>query len=92
MLDPIHKSLNGKNHWQFGTGRNSTLSWKMFGCTVVDAEYFSGHYVDIRHMVVEGLSHWIIGLMSRERLTFHMLVETLCNFLMVVWKTIYASL
>lgn len=61
MLDPIPDILNGYTHWQYGIGKHASAPRKFFGSTSLKTYTNSGLEVNIRHLVLNGLSQWIVG-------------------------------
>lgn len=60
-LEDLPNTLRGKTHWQYGQGEHSSLSRKMLGSVILNLKTDSGTIVNIRHVVIEGSSQWVIG-------------------------------
>ena len=60
-INPIPSSLQGHTHWQYGTGRHSSAARRILGSIVLNALTDTGTTVNIRHLVLDGSSQWVIG-------------------------------
>lgn len=60
-LDKIPSCLNGTTHWQYGSGMHASAKRPIIGSFMINARTDNGNIVKIRHLVLQGLSQWVIG-------------------------------
>ena len=61
QFDSIPDSLDGHTHWQYGIGQHSSAPRRILGSVLLSAQADSGRKVNIRHLVLDGSSQWVIG-------------------------------
>lgn len=61
VYEPIPASVASCPLWQYGSGTHSSKARKIVGSVVLCATSDQGSPVEIRHLVIEGSSQWIIG-------------------------------
>ena len=61
ILDPVPDCVSDRPYWQYGTGAHSSERKQIIGSVVISINSNHGNKVDIRHVVIEGSSTWIIG-------------------------------
>ena len=60
-LDPIPDAVADRPYWQYGIGDHSSQSKKIIGSVMFKARTHQGGFVQIRHLVIEGSSQWVVG-------------------------------
>lgn len=60
-LDPIPESLTRYTRFQYGSGEHSNKSRKILGSIILTATSNRGIKLNIRHIIIEGFSQWVIG-------------------------------
>lgn len=60
-LDPVPKTLNGYTQWQYGTGTHASAARDILGSVMISGHSDNGRCVEIRHLVLDGSSQWVIG-------------------------------
>eukprot|EP00171_Calliarthron_tuberculosum_P022021 IDg22021t1 len=60
-LDAIPESVADRPYWQYGTGSHSSELRKIIGSLVLNAISDQGDSVEVRHLVIDGSSQWVIG-------------------------------
>ena len=60
-LEPVPDTLEGHSHWQYGTGEHASPTRRILGSEVSTVKSDSGRSVEIRHLILQGSSHWVIG-------------------------------
>ena len=60
-LDPLPAAIADSTHWQYGSGAHSSESRRMLGSIIISAKLNDGTDINIRHIVIEGSSQWVIG-------------------------------
>lgn len=60
-LDELPSSLHGHTHWQYGQGAHSSPEQKMLGSIVLSVQVDNRTIINIRHVVIDGPSQWVIG-------------------------------
>ncbi len=60
-MDPIPSCLEGYSHFQYGTGNHSSKARKIIGSVILTVKSDNSNYINIRHIVIEGSSQWVVG-------------------------------
>ena len=60
-IEPLPISIADRKHLQYGTRSHASDSRKMFGPVMLTANLADGTTVNVRHVVIEGSSQWVIG-------------------------------
>ena len=55
-LDLPPESVSDRSHWQYGSGKNSSVSRHMLGSVIISACLEDGTAINIKHSVIEGSS------------------------------------
>ena len=59
-LDPLLPAIVDCTHWQYGSGSHSSDCRRMLGSVMIFTRLNYGTKVNIRHIVIEGLSQLLI--------------------------------
>ena len=60
-LDPLPQAIADRTHWKYGSGSHLSDSRRMLGSIMISAKLNDGTMINIRHIVIEGSSQWLIG-------------------------------
>eukprot|EP00171_Calliarthron_tuberculosum_P001315 IDg1315t1 len=60
-FDSIPTEIAESPFWQYGTGNHASESRRILGSVVMRATLSNSTTVDIRHLIIEGSSQWLIG-------------------------------
>jgi len=60
-LDPLPSTIASRPYWQYGTGEHSSDARKILGSVMLQACDDYGDKINIRHLVIDGSSQWVIG-------------------------------
>jgi len=60
-FDGLPSTVKNRPFWQYGVGSHSSKSRRIIGSVMLTAKTDEGNEIDIRHLVIEGSSQWIIG-------------------------------
>lgn len=71
-LNTVPTCLNGYTHWQYGSGSHASSTRKIFGSEVLEATSNNALVKKVRHLVLEGSSHWVIGKLLPDMQTYCM--------------------
>lgn len=63
-LDQIPESVRSTPYWQYGSGQHASAKRKILVSVVLSTSSDQGNRIDIRHLVIEGSSQWVIVGMS----------------------------
>ena len=61
QLEPLPAAITDRIHWQYGSASHSTDSRRMLGSVMITARLNDGTEINIRHIVIDGSSQWLIG-------------------------------
>ena len=59
--EPLPESVSNRPYWQYGSGNHASESRRIIGSVMLFARTDLGNCVDIRHLIIEGSSQWLIG-------------------------------
>ena len=60
-LDPLPAAVVCRPFWQYGSGKHASSRRKILGSILLSLLSDQGVKVEIRHLIIEGSSPWIIG-------------------------------
>ena len=60
-FDPIPESVKHTPYWQYGTGSHASQRKRIVGSVLLTARCNDGTLIQIRHLLIEGSSPWVIG-------------------------------
>ena len=60
-LDPVPDHLSSYKFWQYGSGEHASASRKIIGSVSLTAHTNNNHDVQIKHLIIEGSSQWVVG-------------------------------
>ena len=60
-LDCIPESIADRPFWQYGVGAHASASRKILGSVMIDVNIPDGYTIQLRHLVLDGSSNWVIG-------------------------------
>lgn len=60
-LDPIPDSVADRPYWQYGSGEHRSAAKRILGSVLMEARTDQGTNVQIRHLVIDGSSQWVVG-------------------------------
>ena len=60
-LDPIPSEIKDRPFWKYGTGNHASELRKILGSILISGVTDCGTNFQIRHLVIEGSSKWIVG-------------------------------
>jgi len=60
-FDGLPDTVKHRPFWQYGVGSHSSKSRRIIGSVMLTAITGRGNEIEIRHLVIEGSSQWIIG-------------------------------
>lgn len=61
LYEPLPPDLADFPYCQYGSGEHASAARKMLGSVVLSATTNQGTIVNIRHLVIEGSSQWVVG-------------------------------
>lgn len=61
FIDEKPEDMSRYDFWQYGSGSHSSQKRKILGSTVLYVKSDNGNKVSIRHLVIDGSSHWVVG-------------------------------
>lgn len=74
-LDKISESIADRPYWQYGIGEHSNSARKIMASLFIDVRTDGGNVINIRHLVIEGSSRWVIGRNVTKHCNTYILVE-----------------
>ena len=60
-LEALPESLSSYSFWQYSTDNHASSARRMLGSIFIYASLSDGSITNIRHVVIEGSSQWVVG-------------------------------
>ena len=60
-VQPILSHIRGTPYWKYGSGSHASSRRRILGSVLTSAKSDQGVLLQIRHLVIEGSSQWVIG-------------------------------
>lgn len=60
-LDELPDLIRSRPYWQYGNGQHASQKRRILGPAVLTTQSDQGIQINIRHLIIEGSSQWIIG-------------------------------